>query len=122
MALPPFKTRKALVEDLKVKNKKAKAIVTVTETSWWGWKSRKLRTACRCDCITAKEPEWFTLVTFGNQHFPIPIEKDCDVHELASKTALDMRNMQFTCYEQLLAHRLKIHLRKHHGKHALATV
>lgn len=122
MALPPFKSRSALVESLNIVFKQAHAVITVSETSWWGLKKRKLRVLIHCKKITQKEPEWSAWVRWSEGYQSIPVCADSDVLELANKTVRDMRHMQMTKYEQLLAHRLQIHMRKHHGRSLVTCV
>lgn len=122
LRLPPFKTRSVLVEHMDVKQKQAVAILTVSETSWWGYKKRHLRVAMQCRKTTRKEPEWSALVRWDDGYMVAPICKDSDVLTVATNTLRDMRNMNMTHYDQLLAHRLSIHMRKHHGKTLAASV
>ena len=120
--IPPFKTRSVLVEDMSIRNKHATAVVDVTETSWWGYRKRQLRVAMKCDKINRKEPEWSAVVRWDDGFIVAPICKDSEVLTVATNTLRDMRNMSMTRFEQLLAHRLAIHLRKHHGKTLAASV
>lgn len=122
LKLPPFKTRSALVEHMNVRNKHATAIITVDETRWWGLSKRRLRVAMRCEKVSRKEPEWSALVRWDDGFMALPICKDSDVLEVATKTLRDMRNMNMNHYDQLLAHRLSIHMRKHHGRNISASV
>lgn len=122
LKLPPFKSRSVLVEDMEVKNKHASAVLSVNETSWWGWRKRHLRVAMRCDKITRKEPEWSALVKWDDGFIVTPICKDSEVLTVATNTLRDMRNMNMTHYDQLLAHRLSIHMRKNHGRLISASV
>ncbi|UAW53181.1 hypothetical protein pEaSNUABM30_00063 [Erwinia phage pEa_SNUABM_30] len=116
LKLPPFKTRSVLVENMEVRNKHATAVVAVSETSWWGYRKRNLRVAMKCNKITRKEIEWSALVKWDDGYIVAPICEDSDVLTVANNTLRDMRNMNLQRYEQLLAHRLTIHMRKHHGR------
>lgn len=120
LQLPPFKTRNVLVEHLDIKQKQAVAILTVDETRWWGYKKRQVRVAMKCRKITCKELEWSAVFRWDDGYMVSPIGKDSDVLTIATNTLLDMRNMNMSTYDQLLAHRLSIHMKKHHGK-TLAT-
>lgn len=122
LKLPPFKTRSALVEHMDVKGKRANAVLSVSETSWWGFRKRHLRVVMRCDKITRKEPEWSALVKWDDGFIITPICKDSEVLTVATNTLRDMRNMNMSYYDQLLAHRLSIHMRKHHGRNISASV
>lgn len=116
LRLPPFKTRSVLVEHMEVKHKHATAVVDVTETSWWGYRKRRLRVAMKCDKVNRKEPKWSALVRWDDGYIVAPICEDSEVLTIATNTLRDMRNMNMTHFDQLLAHRLSIHLRKHHGR------
>lgn len=122
LRLPPFKTRNVLVEHMDLNNKHAVAILTVDETRWFGLCKRHLRVAVRCEKISRKEPEWSALVRWDDGFKVLPICKDSDVLEVATKTLRDMRNMNMKHYDQLLAHRLSIHMRKNHGRLISASV
>ena len=122
LRLPPFKTRNVLVEHMDLNNKHAVAILTVDETRWFGLRKRHLRVAMRCEKISRKEPEWSALVRWDDGFMVLPICKDSDVLEVATKTLRDMRNMNMKHYDQLLAHRLSIHMRKNHGRLISASV
>lgn len=122
LRLPPFKTRNVLVEHMDLNNKHAVAVLTVDETRWFGLRKRHLRVAMRCEKISRKEPEWSALVRWDDGFMVLPICKDSDVLEVATKTLRDMRNMNMKHYDQLLAHRLSIHMRKNHGRLISASV
>lgn len=122
LRLPPFKTRNVLVEHMDLNNKHAVAVLTVDETRWFGLRKRHLRVAMRCEKISRKEPEWSALVRWDDGFMVLPICKDSDVLEVATKTLRDMRNMNMKHYDQLLAHRLTIHMRKNHGRLISASV
>lgn len=122
LRLPPFKTRSVLVENMEIKNKHANAVLTVSETSWWGFRKRHLRVAMRCDKVKRKEPEWSALVKWDDGYIVAPICEDHEVLTVATKTLRDMRNMNMTHFDQLLAHRLSIHMRKNHGRLISAPV
>lgn len=122
LRLPPFKTRNVLVEHMDLNNKHAVAVLTVDETRWFGLRERHLRFAMRCEKISRKEPEWSALVRWDDGFMVLPICKDSDVLEVATKTLRDMRNMNMKHYDQLLAHRLSIHMRKNHGRLISASV
>lgn len=114
LQLPPFKTRNVLVDDMNVRDKQATAVVRVNETSWWGWRKRELKVVITCDHI--KKPKWESMVVVDNGCISVPVRADSDVLRVANNTLADMRNMNLKRYDQLLAHRLSIHMRKHHGK------
>lgn len=120
LRLPPFKTRDARVEHMTIRDKQATAIMRVNETRWWGFKKRDLCVVINCRKITRKQPEWATYVKWEDGYMVAPVCSDSDVLEVANRTLRDMRNLNFKQFEQLLAYRLSIHIRKHHGK-ALAA-
>ena len=122
LRLPPFKTRSVLVEHMDVKGKHANAVVSVSETSWWGFRKRHLRVVMKCEKITRKEPKWSALIKWDDGFIITPICEDSEVLTVATNTLRDMRNMNMSYYDQLLAHRLSIHMRKNHGRLISASV
>lgn len=117
-----FKTRDTRVEHMRIQDKQASAVLRVTETRWWGFKKRELCVVINCRKITRKEPEWATYVKWDNGYMVAPVCSDSDVLEVANRTLRDMRNLNFKNFDQLLAYRLQIHMRKHHGRNILASV
>lgn len=116
MELPAFKTRNALIERLTIKDKQASALVRVSETRWWGLSRRDLSVSINCRKITRKEPEWSSYMQWGTGWQIIPVSEDSEVLDVVNKAVKDMRHLGLTCFEQLLAYRLQIHMRKHDAK------
>lgn len=116
MELPAFKTRNALVESLTIRDKQASALVRVYETSWWGFCKRDLCVAINCRKITRKELKWSSYVQWSEGYQILPVCEDSEVLQVANSALKDMRHLGYTKYEQLLAYRLQIHMRKHNAK------
>lgn len=116
LQLPTFKTRDTRVEHMTIKDKQATAIMQVNETRWWGFKKRELCVVIYCRKVTRKQPEWETYVKWEDGYMVAPVCRDSDLLEVANRTLRDMRNLNFKQFEQLLAYRLQIHIRKNHGR------
>lgn len=109
MELPQFKTRDVRVSDITIVSDTANASVIVTETRYWGLSTKRLVIACACANIKRKKVCWLS------EH-NIFIDEESDVHQALTNTLKDMRRMSFVVFNQLLAYRLQIHIRKHHGR------
>jgi len=121
LRLPPFKTCNVVVDDMTLVDKKATAVLTVNQTDWWGLRKRELAVNLRCDKVTRKEPKWSSVIRLNNGHEIAPECTHAPTLDVATKTLQDMRNLHLVHFDQLLAYRLAIHIRKHHGNSSVSA-